>query len=117
MHSICLEALLQLKQPEPLSKYMVSRALQRGRFSLKDRKAGHPGYWILQLAAALLVAGAALLVLSKAFTERTGSIPLEQRFHTATGSPFPPKAFFQSIEQDLAPWNITGITCSQVRIN
>lgn len=94
---------------------MVSRALQRGRSNLKDRKAGHPGYWILQLAAALLVAGVALLILSKAVSDRSGSSLLKQQFQTANGLPTPPKAFFQSIEQDLAPWNTTGITYGQVR--
>ena len=29
--------------------------------------------------------------------------------------PDPPQAFFQSIEQDLAPWNMTGISYDHVR--
>ena len=70
---------------------------------------------MLQLATALLLSGIALLILSKALLHKALWDSLGGQIVAARSSPpLPPQAFFQSIDQDLSPWNSTGISYGQV---
>ncbi|KAK9836907.1 hypothetical protein WJX74_010911 [Apatococcus lobatus] len=100
----------------------------------RDRKSDRMASVVLQLAVTFLL-GSAVFLLAYSYSVRpapgkvqwkpkaraagpTDPASLLKLLPAAAGEPAsppdPPRAFFQSIEQDLAPWNMTGITSNHV---
>ena len=67
----------------------------------------------LKISAALFVAGSVLLLLSASTAKRSSQVLWKSDAHPESGVA-PPNAWFQSIDQDLAPWNGSGITYDHV---
>ena len=68
-------------------------------------------YRTLQLSAAIFLALNATLLFSKYSVDLSRRL-CKPKFEAAPEEP--PKAWYQSIDQDLASWNSTGITFSHV---
>ncbi|KAK9861994.1 hypothetical protein WJX84_011906 [Apatococcus fuscideae] len=79
----------------------------------RDQDAGHFASTTLQLSGFFFLAASVLLLCSAYYSNHPGKILWKEK-PQAAGGVIPPKEWFQSIDQDLAPWNSTGISYSQV---
>lgn len=114
---------------------MQQSPFEAGSSKCKDRKNDRFASIALQLAVVLLLLSAAFLL---AYSYNARPAPVKVHWKPKEGAPVkgfdlasllsllpadtdpeplpdPPQAFFQSIEQDLAPWTSTGISYDHVR--